>query len=719
MLAKFKVSMLKEDKDNKSGFKGNVEFDVNFQMGYIDGRSAVIVNRLNKTENSQNPSRNIAMSTKLEAMRKTMGNAYTDTYKIAWNKGKDKGKELDSAAMISLKSDISQNGASGMANEVWAQFEKIVKAFMTSSVESAKKRGENANQQKERYAALNNMKSVALKVVDNEGIVSKDKIEKLKEIAESAFEAIGNPLEEDSVTFKELKKEGRKMFRELPEAFNEGYSTALESGMRSAAREKAAETPSLAVDFYNAMLEAISNQTKPDYVKGYSDAAKMLDEMNRKGSLPTEEEMKMSLQRLPNFVRKRLLKAIKEEYKEFSKINLDKSTAEQLKEHKEIINNYKNILSSFREFTPETAGNKPMNEFLKVQMESITEELSGFTAEMPDSTASFFDEKIENSWAKIIENYKKGFETAHTIELKEILDKRGGTSTISQGITNFLDAIHEMIEEGSIEDANIAYIDLLGQKDEFLKKSQQLNAEADEQEIELTKLNNIMNSLRREINDAKNENSNLDALKESVEDQDMLDKLSQSMEGNKSDINDKEFEVFDREADVKILNKEIDENVEEVMDVTGDGLGFKSPANAFVQFRTYMKAVMGRLNLVGKYKGKGANTSVSGLGELNLNKAEDRIRFEGVVSAGLGDMEIEGSSLEIYNRGYFVELGPGKLKIPIPGANGDKAEMIVFRELDLEIGISMIDQLEEQMGLEEKFKKGNKLGNSKLGGGKG
>jgi hypothetical protein len=37
----------------------------------------------------------------------------------------------------------------------------------------------------------------------------------------------------------------------------------------------------------------------------------------------------------------------------------------------------------------------------------------------------------------------------------------------------------------------------------------------------------------------------------------------------------------------------------------------------------------------------------------------------------------------------------------------------------LEIGISMIDQLDEQLGLEEKFKKGNKLGNSKLGGGKG
>jgi hypothetical protein len=156
-----------------------------------------------------------------------------------------------------------------------------------------------------------------------------------------AFEAIGNPLEDDRETFKELKKEGRKMFRELPEAFNEGYSTALESGMRIAANEKAAAKPSLADDFYNAMLEAIRNKSKPDYVKGYSDAGKMLDDMNRKGNMPTADEMKMSLQLLPNFVRKRLLEAIEEEYKEFSKINPDKSKTEQLREHKERKNNYK------------------------------------------------------------------------------------------------------------------------------------------------------------------------------------------------------------------------------------------------------------------------------------------------------------------------------------------------------------------------------------------
>ncbi len=719
MLAKVKVSMLKEDKDNKSGFKGNVEFDVNFQMGYIDGRSAVIVNRFNEIENGQNLSRNLAMSAKLEAMRKSMGNAYTDTYKIAWNKGKDKGKELDSAAMISLKSEISQNGAPEMAKEVWAQFEKIVKVFMSSSVESAKKKGENVNQQKKRYAALNSMKGDALKVVDDAAIVSKDKIEKLKEIAETAYEAIGNPLEDDRETFKELKKEGRKMFRELPEAFNEGYSTALESGMRTAANEKATAKPSLADDFYNAMLEAIRNKSKPDYVKGYSDAGKMLDDMNRKGNMPTADEMKMSLQLLPNFVRKRLLEAIEAEYKEFSKINPDKSKTEQLREHKERKNNYKNILSSFIESTSETADNKPMGDFLKAQMGNITKELRALTVEMPNSTASFFDEKIGNSWAEIIENYKKGFETAHPIELKEILDKRGGTSTISQGISNFLDELHEMIEEGSIEDADIVDIDLLQQQEEFIEQSQQLRAETHEQEIELTKLNNYISSLRLEINDAKNENSNLDALKESAEDQDMLDRLSQSMEGNKSDINDKEFEVFDREADVKILNEGIDENAKELMDSTGEAMGFKAPANAFAQFRTYILAAMGRLNLVGKYKEKGANSSVKGGGKLNLNDAEDSIRFEGDISAGLGDMDIKSSSLEIYNREYFVELGPGKLKMPIPGMNGDKPETIVFKELDLEMGISMIDQLDEQLGLEEKFKKGNKLGNSKLGGAKG
>ncbi len=708
-----------DDYEFVSGDEGDAEFEAQFQKGYLEGRSATLISDKSGTENAQNLQRNTALNNKLEAMREVMGVVYADTYKIGWTKGKIKGKTLDSAAMISLKSEISQNGAPEMAKDVWAQFEKIVKAFMTSSVESAKKKGENVNQQMERYAALNSMKDDALKVVDDAAIVSKDKIEKLKEIAETAFEAIGNPLEDDRETFKELRKEGRKMFRELPEAFNEGYSTALESGMRTAANEKAAAKPSLADDFYNAMLAAISNKSKPDYVKGYADAGKMLDDMNRNGNMPTEDEMKMSLQLLPNFVRKRLLEVIEAEYKEFSKINPDKSKTEQLREHKERKNNYKNILSSFNESIPETAGNKPMDEFLKVQMEHIIDELSGLTAEMPDSTASFFEEKIENSWSKSIENYKKGFETAHPFEVKGILEKRGGTSTISQGITNFLDALHEMIEEGSIEDADIGDIDLLQQQEEFIEQSQQLRAEADEQENELTKLNNYISSLRQEINDAKNENSNFDALKESAEDQDMLDRLSQSMEGNKSDINDKEFEVFDREADVKILNEGIDENAKELMDSTGEAMGFKAPANAFAQFRTYILAAMGRLNLVGKYKEKGANSSVKGGGKLNLNDAEDSIRFEGDISAGLGDMDIKSSSLEIYNREYFVELGPGKLKMPIPGMNGDKPETIVFKELDLEMGISMIDQLDEQLGLEEKFKKGNKLGNSKLSGAKG
>ena len=716
MPAKVKVNMLKEDKDNKLGFKGNVEYDVNFQMGYNDGRSALLVNRFNETENSQNLSRNLAMSAKLEAMRKSMGNAYTDTYKIAWNKGKDKGKELDSAAMISLRSDISQNGAPGMANEVWAQFEIILNTFWGKSLENTNGNIESEGAIKRKYASLNTLKFNASKIID-ESLFQNTKIEKLKEAVETAFDAVGTPVEADREYFKELNKEGRKILRELPEAFNEGYSTALESGMRSAAREKAADKPSMADDFYNDMLEGIRNKSEPDYVKGYADAGKMLEEMNRTGNLPTEEEMKMSLQLLPNFARKRLLDAIEVEYIEFFKIKLDESDAEQLKEHEERKNNYKNILSSFSVSVPETAGNKPMNEFLSVKMEQIIDELSGLTAEMTDSIASFFDEKIGNSWAEIIENYKIGFETAHPIELKEILEKRGGTITISQGIANFLGKSNEIIEEGRIEDADIGDIDLLQQQEEFIEQSQQLSAEGDEQEVELTKLINNINILKREINDAKNENSNLDALKESVEDQDILDWLLRSIEWNESTTNDKEFEVFDREADVKIVNEGIDKKAKERMTVAGEAMGFKAPANAFAQFRTYILAAMGRLNLVGKYKEKSANSSVKGGGKLNLNDAEDSIRFEGDISSGLGDMDIKSSSLEIYNREYFVELGPGKLKMPIPGMNGDKPETIVFKELDLELGIGMIDQLDEQLGLVEKFKKGNKLGNSKLGGG--
>lgn len=624
MLAKVKVNMLKEDKDDKSGFKGNIEFDVNFQMGYIDGRSAVIANRFNETENGQNLSRNLAMSAKLEAMRNSMENAYTDTYKIAWNKGKDKGKELDSAAMISLKSEISQYGAPGMANEVWAQFEKVLNTFLIKALKNVKGNYESEDAQKRKYASFNTLKINASKIID-ETIFQNTKIEKLKEAVETAFDAVGTPVEADREYFKELKKEGRKIFRELPEAFNEGYSTALESGMRSAAREKAAEKPSMADDFYNAMLEAISNRSKPHYVKGYNDAGKMLKEMDIKGNLATEEEMKMSLQFLPNYARKRLLEAIEMEYKEFLKVKPDESDTEQLKEHKERKNNYKNILSRFSVTVSQTAGSRPVNEFLSVQMEQIIDELSGLTAEMPESTASFFDEKIENSWAEIIENYKKGFETAHPIELKEILDKRGGTITISQGIANFLGKSNEIIEEGSIEDADIGDIDLLQQQEEFIEQSQQLSAEADEQEVELTKLINNINILKRELNDAKNENSNLDALSESVEDQDILDWLLRSIEVDKSSTNDKEFELFGREADVKILKEEIDKNAKERVSVTEKALGFKASANTFAQLRQYMMVAMGRLNLVGKYKVKSDSSSEKGGGLQSYNDSDERV----------------------------------------------------------------------------------------------
>jgi hypothetical protein len=74
-------------------------------------------------------------------------------------------------------------------------------------------------------------------------------------------------------------------------------------------------------------------------------------------------------------------------------------------------------------------------------------------------------------------------------------------------------------------------------------------------------------------------------------------------------------------------------------------------------------------------------------------------------------MEISSSEIELFNLENYVKLGAGELSIDRNNTS------IPFGKLDLEMGLGVLEQLNQQLNLGDQLKKGNLLSEDSLGGG--
>jgi hypothetical protein len=355
---------------------------------------------------------------------------------------------------------------------------------------------------------------------------------------------------------------------------------------------------------------------------------------------------------------------------------------------------------------------KNTEEFINVQVDVIKKELRELTADMGPDSRSFFIERIDGEWSKIIKFYKKGFETSHPISLKNINDKKSGTESASAGLGNHLDSLHSIIEDGSTEDSDISDLDLLDNQEEFMDMVYSLRAETDDIEINLYEIEDDISDIKRDINAVKVKNRDLDFEIKNSSDDAKADELFELLQDNESYINDREFDVFDREADLKIVDEQIGVVAQELMNFSREELKFDAPQNTLSQFKSYIRAEDSRLNVVGTFNDASGNSRAEGNGTLTIIDNEERMKLQGNISLELGEMEISSSEIELFNLENYVKLGAGELSI-----ERNNTSIPFDKKLDLEMGLGVLEQLNQQLKLGDQLKKGNLLSEDSLGGG--
>jgi hypothetical protein len=83
--------------------------------------------------------------------------------------------------------------------------------------------------------------------------------------------------------------------------------------------------------------------------------------------------------------------------------------------------------------------------------------------------------------------------------------------------------------------------------------------------------------------------------------------------------------VFDREADLKIVDEQIGVVAQELMNFSREELKFDAPQNTLSQFKSYIRAEDSRLNVVGTFNDASGNSRAEGSGTLTIIDNEERM----------------------------------------------------------------------------------------------
>lgn len=76
---------------------------------------------------------------------------------------------------------------------------------------------------------------------------------------------------------------------------------------------------------------------------------------------------------------------------------------------------------------------------------------------------------------------------------------------------------------------------------------------------------------------------------------------------------------------------------------------------------------------------------------------------------GLGDLKLTSKGIIIHDADYFVTLTGGDFEVPYYDENERKILKMNYTELELEMGIDLLPQIDQQMQLDDQLSAGNLL----------
>jgi hypothetical protein len=516
---------------------------------------------------------------------------------------------------------------------------------------------------------------------------------------------------------------------EFKAGFDKGSELGLQDGekLRSLRNNvKAVEKKSDDADnFFASMENSMANEGEKAYSDGYDEAVSMAYRLVKVNPDKTQVALeKMEYQGITN-IRAAVRKLISEEYSTYRNEEVDKDNYYDVLIHHNTSLAYRKILTALKSgnsSTPEENANVEL--LIDSELDTITTELeSGFEDVAEESIKTYFQENIDHVWKDFILIYRKGFNQGFKFGVKQGIVKRDGSiSSKSAGADADLQAIHEMLSAGHIADGLISDLDLNDAQNELRKEAGSYRAIIEKSEDMVYDTEKVIFDLLDEVNSKKElitaepaEEPKPEDLTE-LTDQEFAELLNldnnagtESSAVAKEQIKALENDIIEQREILKNLNNDIDPNIKEYLQFMRTTGGFEAPEDSITALRDYLKDDAADLELDGQFNFSEGNSKIDGSGKLVIEDSRERINYYGKMLLALGDLSFTSSGMERDDIGFYVTLKEGT--VTVPKTKGGKNGELSFRfdRLDFEMGLGIIEQLEQQLNLDDALTGGNVL----------
>jgi hypothetical protein len=477
-------------------------------------------------------------------------------------------------------------------------------------------------------------------------------------------------------------------------------------------------------DFFASMENSIANEGDKAYSDGYEEAVSMAYRLVKVNPDKTQGALeKMEYLGITN-IKAAVRKLISEEYSMYRNEDVDKDSYYEVLIHHNTSLAYRKILTALKTGSSVPEENTSVEDFIDSELDTLITELgSGFEDVAEESIKTYFQENMDHVWKDFILIYRKGFNQGFKFGVKQGIIKRDGSiSSTSAGADAELQAIHEILSGGHIADGIISDLDLNDAQNELRKEAGSYRAIIEKSEGMVYDSEKVIFDLLDEVNLKKElieaeqeEEPKPEDLTELTDDEFVellnLDNNSdaESSAVVKEQIKALEDDIIEQREILKNLNNDIDTNAKEYLQFMRNTASFDAPEDSITALSDYLKDDAADLELEGQFNLSEGNSKIDGPGKLVIEDSRERIHYYGKMLLALGDLSFTSSGLERDDLDFFVTLKEGT--VTVPKTKGGKNGELSFRfdRLDFEMGLGIIEQLEQQLNLDDALTGGNVL----------
>lgn len=694
-----------------------------YQQGVVDGREAGFLEKFGGDAQSKE----LAFHRRINQIREdsSFGDVYADAYELGYKEGV-KLKQASGANIASIQMILESDGPETLAANFGEFFPKHI-------VDTSKSIEEQLTpEDKDKAEFLKGVIETALpeaeKVLDDNKS-NKVRVENatkifLKETDDLILEKYATKDRNEMYSIKaDLEKELKKYL----EGYIKGARKGTVEGIDLDKAKEVAERTDEAADFQQQMMDAVLNQGNDHYIKGYQQAREIVLKLSKDQPEITTDQLASQRYKFAQIARQKIIMMMGDMSKEMMKKRPSPENVDEYAHFREQNTGLLHIINHLpKEIELKIIQGQDQDEFIEIELaklfEAVWNLIEDFNQNSPlvprdglDQTAlktirasayEYLKEQHEDLWKPFVEHYRKGFNAGYSKGVNEVAEGRTDGNSASVGeATDLIDKIYEQLKAGEIEDGDVADLDWLSKQHLMLNEiyEERKKVELDNALIYDTDI--VIFDLLDEVDTKKLYKADLE-IKLGTATSDEFMPIVEEMQLVDMEIEALEDEMDQEEQNLDEIFARIDSQAEEFRQFTRENMHFETPESSNKTIREYLLKNERILELEGTFGDEEGNAEITGQGKLIFDDRALKWQAIGNIFLGLGDLELTSSGATVHHTQYYVELQAGEFKVPYYDENGRQEFKSLHENLELEMGLGMLSQIDQQLHLDEKLSAG-------------